>query len=80
MKNVSVIGAGVLGSALVRRLLRCGFDVQVYNRTKQKLKELIGEGARSIDDLDTAFSCKHNLWLLCLRDEIAFVMFFLRIK
>lgn len=69
MKNVSVIGAGVLGSALVRRLLRCGFDVQVYNRTKQKLKELIDEGARSIDDLDTAFSCKHNLWLLCLRDE-----------
>jgi 3-hydroxyisobutyrate dehydrogenase-like beta-hydroxyacid dehydrogenase len=69
MMNVSVIGAGVLGSALVIRLLECGFNVWVYNRTRCKLEELIFSGARSIDDLDKAFVREKRIWLLCLRDE-----------
>ncbi|VVO18400.1 NAD(P)-dependent oxidoreductase [Pseudomonas fluorescens] len=69
MINVSVIGAGVLGEALIERLLNCGFSVSAYNRTKHKLEKLILKGVRPIESLDKAFVCEQKIWILCLRDE-----------
>ena len=46
-KNMKVgfIGTGVMGSSMVRHLLKAGNTVHVYNRTKEKAMPLVDEGA-----------------------------------
>lgn len=47
MKSISLLGTGLLGSAVVRRLLARGYQVTVWNRTQSKLDALLHEGARA---------------------------------
>ena len=49
--DVTVIGTGRMGSALVRRLANQGFTVYAWNRTRDKLK---GLPARALDDVSQA--------------------------
>lgn len=42
MDSVALIGTGVMGSALVRRLIELGLQVRVYNRTRAKCDALRG--------------------------------------
>ncbi|MDE1867783.1 MAG: NAD(P)-dependent oxidoreductase, partial [Thaumarchaeota archaeon] len=46
MMNVGVIGTGLLGTAVAKRLLSTGHKVTVYNRTKEKTKSLKILGAQ----------------------------------
>jgi 6-phosphogluconate dehydrogenase len=43
--RVGFIGLGRMGSNMVRRLVRDGHEVVVYNRTAEKTREIAGEGA-----------------------------------
>ncbi len=43
--RVGCIGAGVLGGAIMRRLIDCGFAPVVWNRDRAKLSELVAAGA-----------------------------------
>ncbi len=43
--NVGVIGTGIMGAPMARNLLRAGYSVLVYNRTKTKADPLLAEGA-----------------------------------
>ena len=43
--RVGAIGLGLLGSALVERLVRAGHRVEVYNRSREKAEPLIEMGA-----------------------------------
>ena len=43
--RVGCIGAGVLGAAIIRRLIACGFAPAVWNRDRAKLSTLIAAGA-----------------------------------
>ncbi|MXZ94089.1 MAG: NAD(P)-dependent oxidoreductase [Cenarchaeum sp. SB0666_bin_15] len=43
-KSVSVVGTGMLGSAVAQRLVQAGHNVYVYNRTPQKAKNLVSCG------------------------------------
>jgi 3-hydroxyisobutyrate dehydrogenase-like beta-hydroxyacid dehydrogenase len=43
--TVGVIGLGLMGSAFASNLLLRGYEVHVYNRTKQKAEPLIAKGA-----------------------------------
>lgn len=45
MKNLTVIGLGVMGAALARTLLQNGFNVTVWNRSLDKAEALKNEGA-----------------------------------
>lgn len=42
MESVAVLGTGVMGSAMVRRLIELGLHVRVYNRTRSKAEALQG--------------------------------------
>lgn len=44
-KKIAFIGTGVMGSSIVKHLLKAGFEVTVYNRTKEKANPLIELGA-----------------------------------
>jgi 3-hydroxyisobutyrate dehydrogenase len=45
MKNIAVLGLGKMGSGIARSLIRAGYQVKVWNRTKQKADTLLREGA-----------------------------------
>lgn len=54
IKHVGYIGMGIMGSAMAANLLKAGFQVTVWNRTRarcQKLAELGAQVADSIRDL-----------------------------
>jgi 3-hydroxyisobutyrate dehydrogenase len=43
--TVAVLGTGIMGSAMARRLLAAGFAVRVWNRTRQRAEPLAEAGA-----------------------------------
>jgi 3-hydroxyisobutyrate dehydrogenase len=45
MKNIAVLGLGKMGSGIALSLLRAGYTVTVWNRTKEKAKALLDKGA-----------------------------------
>ena len=45
MTRIGIIGTGMLGNAVGLHLLKLGFDLTVYNRTKEKTNELKNNGA-----------------------------------
>lgn len=49
MTQVGWIGAGRMGSALIKRLLDAGTEVQVFNRTREKAEALTEFGAKVAD-------------------------------
>ena len=44
-KHIGWIGTGVMGKSMCAHILKTGYSVSVYNRTKEKAKELIDNGA-----------------------------------
>lgn len=44
-ETIGFIGTGVMGKSMVRNLMKAGYPVNIYTRTKQKAEELIQEGA-----------------------------------
>ncbi len=57
MKKTGFIGIGVMGSSMVKNLLKSGFEVAVYTRTKEKAESVIKEGALWCD---TVKDCARN--------------------
>lgn len=45
--RVAVLGLGLMGSGMVRRLLAAGMEVSIYNRTPERARPLAAEGARA---------------------------------
>ena len=45
MKKIGFIGTGVMGKGMIRNLMKNGFELYVYNRTKEKALPLLEEGA-----------------------------------
>ena len=45
VKTIGFIGIGVMGKSMVRNLMKKGFDVSIYTRTKEKAMDIIEEGA-----------------------------------
>lgn len=45
MYNIGFIGTGIMGQGMVRNLMKAGFPVQIYNRTRSKAAQLEQEGA-----------------------------------
>lgn len=45
-KVIGFIGLGVMGKSMAANLLKAGFEVFVYTRTKDKASELLSEGAK----------------------------------
>ena len=56
MEKVAVLGTGIMGQGVVRTLLREGFEVTAWNRTRAKAEPLAAEGARVVDTVAEAVS------------------------
>ncbi|PJD91618.1 MAG: hypothetical protein CK424_06215 [Legionella sp.] len=64
------IGTGILGSAIVEQLLSKHFQVKIYNRTKNKCKPLVDQGAIQADSILDILHCETIF--VCLGNEDAF--------
>lgn len=62
--NVSMIGLGAMGAAMVRNLLGKGVTVTVWNRSRAMVDELAAEGAVPAADVDEAFKADVVLSML----------------
>ena len=49
MTRIGIVGTGMLGEAVGLHLLESGFDLTVYNRTRQKTEKLAEKGASVVD-------------------------------
>lgn len=45
MKKIGWIGVGIMGKSMVRNLMKAGFELHIYARTKAKVEDVIYEGA-----------------------------------
>ena len=45
MKKVAWIGVGIMGKSMVRNLMKAGFELHIYARTRAKVEDVIEEGA-----------------------------------
>jgi 2-hydroxy-3-oxopropionate reductase len=48
-ETVGFIGLGIMGKPMVKNLLEAGYELVVYNRTREKAEELASEGAAVAD-------------------------------
>jgi 3-hydroxyisobutyrate dehydrogenase len=47
--KVGFVGMGIMGQPMARNLLRAGYPVTVYNRTRSRAEALVADGARVAD-------------------------------
>ena len=45
MKKIGFIGVGIMGKSMVKNLMKAGFELHIYARTKSKVNDVIEEGA-----------------------------------
>ena len=45
LKTIGFIGVGIMGKPMVRNLMKAGFSLRIYARTKAKVEDVISEGA-----------------------------------
>jgi 3-hydroxyisobutyrate dehydrogenase len=68
--RIAVLGIGIMGTGMVRSLLRNGHDVTVWNRHEEKAKPLAADGAR-VESSSAAAVADADVVLTMLFDEPA---------
>lgn len=65
MSDISVIGCGVMGSALIETLAEHNTRVSIWNRTRERAEELTGPQVSVVDSVDEAIA-RSPLILVCV--------------
>jgi 6-phosphogluconate dehydrogenase (decarboxylating) len=60
--SVAVLGLGRMGPALAGRLIDCGDEVTVWNRTRGRADDLLARGAREAPSLADASRVRRPSW------------------
>jgi 2-hydroxy-3-oxopropionate reductase len=73
--RVGVVGLGLMGKPMARNLLRAGFALTVYNRSRAAVDELVAEGAAAADS-PRELAARSDIVLTMLPDgpDVAAVM------
>ena len=56
-QKIGWIGIGRMGSPMAERLLKAGYDVSIWNRTRAKAEPLAANGGKIVDKLSDLASC-----------------------
>jgi len=65
--QLGMIGLGRMGANMVRRLMRAGHELVVYDRSADAVKQLAGEGAKgsaSVDALIAGLAAPRAVWIM----------------
>lgn len=68
--RLGYIGLGLMGRPMVERLLKAGYEVTVWNRTRAKAEALVAAGAREAQT-PAELAAASDLVLMCLMDAAA---------
>jgi len=68
--SIGCIGAGVLGGAIMRRLIHCGYAPVVWNRDRTKLSALLAAGAAEAGSPE-ALTRVSTFVITCVSDGVA---------
>ena len=73
MKKIGFIGVGIMGKSMVRNLMKAGYELHIYARTKAKVEDVIGEGAifhetisecvKDCEAVITIVGCRRSIFL-----------------
>ncbi len=70
MTHVTVLGLGIMGSGIAHNILKAGYPLTVYNRTKEKAAPLIDAGAQWADS--PALAAQHaDVVISMVGDDVA---------
>ncbi|MGH9782997.1 MAG: NAD(P)-dependent oxidoreductase [Terriglobia bacterium] len=67
-QKLGFIGLGIMGYPMAKNLLKAGYSVTAYNRTRRKAEELAGNGA-SVADSPAEVGRRASVIFLCLGDS-----------
>jgi 3-hydroxyisobutyrate dehydrogenase len=70
MNKVALLGLGVMGHGMAQNLLKTGFQLMVYNRTRSKAEDLARQGAQ-VADTPRAAATRAEIVLSMVGDDIA---------
>ena len=65
--KIGFIGLGKMGGNMVKRLLRGGHEVAIWNRSREKTDEIAKDGATptySVKDLVAALPAPRKVWVM----------------
>src|SRR5262249_39791184 len=75
LEKIGFIGLGIMGKPMARNLMRAGFEVVVYNRSRGPAEELAGEGATvGHSPCDVAERCDITILMLPDSPDVEAVM------
>ncbi|HEX5093091.1 MAG TPA: NAD(P)-dependent oxidoreductase [Burkholderiales bacterium] len=70
LPRLGFIGVGLMGQPMCLRLLAAGYALTVWNRTREKLSEVLAKGARAAET-PAALARASDLVLMCVTDQQA---------
>ena len=68
--KLGFIGIGLMGKPMTLRLLAAGHEVTVWNRSPEKLTEVLAKGARRADS-PAAVARAADIVMMCVTDQKA---------
>jgi len=57
LPKIGWIGLGIMGKPMCQYLMKAGYQVSIFNRTKSKVEDIIAEGATFLQPEELAASC-----------------------
>lgn len=67
IKTIGFIGIGTMGKGMVQNLAKNGFNILAYNRTKEKVKDIIDDRITLVDNLED--TSKADIIMMCLTND-----------
>jgi 3-hydroxyisobutyrate dehydrogenase len=67
--KIGWIGLGAMGAPMAQNLIKAGYDISVYNRTKAKEQELLNQGARSVETLSELIESTDLIFIMVSDDD-----------
>ena len=75
-QKIWFIGVGIMGKSMVRNLMKAGFGVNIYARKKEKVEDVINEGAVFHDTIaDCVRDCKTIITIVGFPQDVEEVYF-----
>ncbi len=76
MKKIGFIGVGIMGKSMVRNLMKAGFELHIYARTRSKVEDVISEGAIFHETIaDCVKDCDAVITIVGFPDDVEEVYF-----
>lgn len=76
MKKIGFIGVGIMGKSMVRNLMKAGFELHIYARNKEKVFDVVEEGAILHDSIkDCVAECEAVITIVGFPKDVEEVYF-----